>query len=136
MGRFKKGESGNPAGRPSGSVNRNLRTLRDAAEDILPDVIERAKNGDAEAQRLILDRGLPRLRPVTLPEPLSLPQGNFAEQVKSLMTLIATGDLSPSTAAEIAGVISTAARVEEVDQLRDELATLRKMLEARKDERS
>jgi hypothetical protein len=48
------------------------------------------------------------------------------------MNLIATGDLSPSTAAEIAGVISTAARVEEIDQLRDELAILRTILEGRK----
>ena len=132
MARFKKGESGNPAGRPPGSMNKNLRTLRDAAEDILPVVIEKAKNGDADAQRLILDRGLPRLKPVTMPEPMALPRGNFAEQVKSLMALIATGDISPTTAAEIASVISTAARVEEIDQLRDELAALRAVLEARK----
>jgi Family of unknown function (DUF5681) len=132
MGRFKKGESGNPEGRPRGSTNKNLQLLREAAEEILPGVIEKAKNGDAEAQRLILDRGIPRLRPVTMPEPLVLPGGNFAEQLKSLMALIATGDLSPSTAAEIASVISAAARVEEIDQLRDELAALRAVLEGRK----
>ena len=132
MARFKKGESGNPAGRPPGSSNKNLQILRDAAEEILPVVIEKAKNGDADAQRLILDRGLPRLKPVTMPEPMALPGGNFAEQVKSLMALIATGNISPSTAAEIAGVISTGARVEEIDQLRDELAALRSVLEARK----
>ncbi len=62
----------------------------------------------------------------------TLPAGNFAEQVKSPMALIATGDLSSTTAAEIASVISIAARVEEIDQLRDELVALRAVLEGRK----
>ena len=132
MGRFKPGESGNPAGRPKGSTNKNLRLLRDAAEEILPGVIEAAKKGNVEAQRLILDKGIPRLRPITMPEPISVPGSSFTEQVKSLIELIATGDLSPSIAAEIANVISAASRVEEVDQLRDELAALRKILEVRK----
>jgi len=132
MARFRKGESGNPDGRPPGSTNRNLQLLRDAAEEILPGVIEKAKNGDVEAQRLILDRGIPRLRPVTMPEPLALPGANLTEQVKSLLELIASGDISPSIAAEIANVISAAAKVEEVDQLRDELAALRTILEGRR----
>jgi hypothetical protein len=85
MARFRKGESGNLEGRPRGSTNKNLLLLRDAAEEILPDIIKRAKSGDVEAQRLILDRGIPRLRPVTMPEPVSLPGTTLTEQVKSLL---------------------------------------------------
>lgn len=132
MARYKPGESGNPAGRPKGSSNKNLQVLREAAEEILPQVIEAARNGDAEAQRLILDRGIPRLRPVTMPEPVAIPGATLTDQVKSLLGLIATGDISPSIAAEIASVIGAAAKVEEVDQLREELATLRAVLEGRK----
>ena len=131
MARYKPGESGNPAGRPKGSSNKNLQVLREAAEEILPQVIEAARNGDAEAQRLILDRGIPRLRPVTMPEPVAIPGATLTDQVKSLLGLIATGDISPSIAAEIASVIGAAAKVEEVDQLREELATLRAVLEGR-----
>ena len=131
MARFKKGASGNPAGRPPGSSNRSLRILRDAAEEILPDLIERAKMGDFVAQRLLLDKGIPRLRPVTLPEPLTLPMGSLTDQAKALVALVSAGSLSTTVAAEIAGLLTTAARVEEVDQLRDELKALRTILEGR-----
>ena len=133
MARFKKGESGNPAGRPPGSSNRSLRILRDAAEEILPDLIERAKSGDLEAQKLILDRGIPRLRAVSMPESLALPDGTLTDQAKALVALIAEGNLSTTVAAEVAGVITASARVEEVDQLRDELKALRALLEGRRE---
>ena len=131
MARFQKGQSGNPGGRPPGSVNKSLRLLRDAAEAILPSLIERAKDGDLEVQKLILDRGIPRLRAVSMPEALALPDGTLTDQAKALVALIAEGNLSTTVAAEIAGIITASARVEEVDQLRDELKTLRALLEGR-----
>ena len=130
---FKKGESGNPAGRPRGSVNKNLQMLRDAASAILPDLIERAKSGDLEAQKLILDRGIPRLRAVSMPEALALPDGTLTDQAKALVALIVEGNLSTTVAAEVAGIITASARVEEVDQLRDELKALRALLEGRRE---
>ena len=131
MARFQKGQSGNPGGRPPGSVNKSLRLLRDAAEAILPSLIERANDGDLEVQKLILDRGIPRLRAVSMPEALALPDGTLTDQAKALVALIAEGNLSTTVAAEIAGIITASARVEEVDQLRDELKTLRALLEGR-----
>ena len=134
MARFQKGQSGNPGGRPPGSVNKSLRLLRDAAEAILPSLIERAKDGDLEVQKLILDRGIPRLRAVSMPEALALPEGTLTDQAKALVALIAEGNLSTTVAAEIAGIITASARVEEVDQLRDELKTLRALLEGRSEQ--
>ena len=133
MARFQKGQSGNPGGRPSGSVNKSLRMLRDAAEAILPSLIAKAKDGDLEAQKLILDRGIPRLRAVSMPEAMALPDGTLTDQAKALVALIAEGNLSTTVAAEIAGIITASARVEEVDQLRDELKALRALLEGRRE---
>ena len=130
---FKKGESGNPAGRPRGSVNKNLQMLRAAAEAILPDLIDRAKSGDLEAQKLILDRGIPRLRAVSMPEAMPLPDGTLTDQAKALVAQVAAVNLSTTVAAEIAGIITASARVEEVDQHRHEMKALRALLEGRRD---
>ena len=133
MARFQKGQSGNPGGRPPGSVNKSLRLLRDAAEAILPDLIKQAKSGDMEAQKLILDRGIPRLRAVSMPEAMALPDGTLTDQAKALVAQVAAGNLSTTVAAEIAGIITASARVEEVDQLRDEMKALRALLEGRRE---
>lgn len=61
---FQPGQSGNPAGRPKGSVNRQLAMLRDAVDKVLPLVLERAMQGDVEAQKLILEKGLPKFRQI------------------------------------------------------------------------
>lgn len=73
--RFKPGQSGNPAGKPKGAVNK-LTILRNKIlqrsetlvlndmEDILKAVIAQAKKGDMTAARLILDRVLPTRKAV------------------------------------------------------------------------
>lgn len=61
---FQPGQSGNPAGRPKGSVNKQLAMLREAVEQVLPLVVQRALDGDVEAQKLILERGLPKFRQI------------------------------------------------------------------------
>ena len=50
---FQSGQSGNPKGWPVGSVNMQLRQLRQAAEAVLPHVLAKALRGDFEAQKLI-----------------------------------------------------------------------------------
>lgn len=61
---FQPGQSGNPAGRPKGSCNRQLAMLRDAVDKVLPLVLQRALEGDEEAQKLILEKGLPKFRQI------------------------------------------------------------------------
>jgi hypothetical protein len=53
--RFQPGQSGNPAGRPPGSLNKKTLALQEAfeakAEEIVDDVIARAKTGQPTAMR-------------------------------------------------------------------------------------
>lgn len=67
-GRFLKGTSGNPAGRQPGATCRALRLARDAAEEVaLPALIEAARSGDLDACKTLIAYGLPRQRPVSIP---------------------------------------------------------------------
>ena len=132
MSKFKPGESGNPSGRPKGSPNRQLAELREAADKVFPLVVQRALDGDAEAQRLILDRALPRMKAVTPSEVFNLPEGDLLDQIQALLRQVANGELSPTVATEVVGMVATAAKVEEIDQLRNEVNGLKRLLEGRK----
>ncbi len=99
---FQPGQSGNPAGRPKGSVNKQLAMLREAVEQVLPLVVERACNGDAEAQKLILERGLPRLKPIDAPMEFELPDSGNAEPATLLLQQAAAGEIPLSVAEKVA----------------------------------
>lgn len=98
---FRPGQSGNPAGRPKGSINKQLALLRDAVEKVLPLVVERAMNGDTEAQKLILERGLPKLKPVEMPLEFTLPDENCPAPRRAILEQAAKGAISLDAAEEI-----------------------------------
>lgn len=112
---FQTGQSGNPAGRPKGSVNRQLRMLREAAEKVLPLVLERALAGDADAQKLLIERGIPRMKPVTPEEPFSLPTGSLATQMQALLQQVADGTLSVSSANEVMELAASTTKAQEAE---------------------
>jgi hypothetical protein len=110
-GRFQKGQSGNPAGRPRGS--RNTATL--AAEAILDGeaealtrkAIEMALGGDTVALKLCLDRIYParKDRAVTFALPPITSARDAADIAAAIAEAVAAGHLSPSEAAELGKVI-------------------------------
>jgi hypothetical protein len=61
--KFLPGQSGNPAGRPLGALNKKTLALEAAyetkAEAAVNDIMERAKNGDRAAMRLCMERAVP-----------------------------------------------------------------------------
>lgn len=114
---FQAGQSGNPAGRPKGSVNRQLKMLREAAGQVLPLVLERALAGDFDAQKLLIERGMPRMKSVAPTEEYTIPQGSLSYQVEALMQQVASGELSSTAATQAIQMLVAAdkAKVIEID---------------------
>ena len=135
---FAPGESGNPAGRPKGSLNKVTRAaqmlLDGEAEAITRKAVDLALEGNIQALRLCLERLLPPKKALTPAEVFSLPEGDLLSQVQAVLRQVAGGELSPTTATEIVSMVAAAARVEEVDQLRNEVNSLKRVLEKRKGE--
>lgn len=73
MAKFKRGQSGNPGGRPRGSATVTIRALSDFVTDddmreVFASVVGAAKSGDIQAAALLLDRTIPKLKPQGSPE--------------------------------------------------------------------
>jgi hypothetical protein len=109
---FRRGESGNPAGRPIGARHKATvaaeALLDGEAERLTRKVLEMALAGDIVAMRLCLERILPprRERPVRfkLPELQSPPDA--AAAMAALAAAVADGDLTPSEAAELSKLVA------------------------------
>jgi len=120
-GRFRKGRSGNPAGRPRGSVNRSTRAaiqlLDGEAEALTRKAIELALAGDPIALRLCLDRivGVRRGRPVELFGELALPPLADARDLAAAMSSVAAADtqgaIPPDAAVALAQMVESFTRI-------------------------
>ena len=65
-GRWKRGQSGNPGGRPKGvgSVAELRASIGEALPDVIAAIVKKAKDGDIAAARLLIERVIPPLRPI------------------------------------------------------------------------
>ena len=134
QGRFRKGESGNPAGRPRG--RRNVATLaaeamlEGEAGELTKKAIELAKAGNLVALRLCLDRVLPprRSRLVTF----DLPSIKTAEDIvaahQAVINAVADGQLTLDEAHQFVGILEATRQAIETVQLAEDIASLKEQV--------
>lgn len=128
MPAFKKGQSGNPAGRPAGTRNRRTlaaQALHDAAEDVAKAMIEAAKAGDTAAGRLVLERVQPPVRPVSQPTPFDFdPSKSASEQAEQVIQAVADGSLPAETATILLDCLHKHAALVQAETLEGRIAAL------------
>lgn len=130
---FSKGRSGNPSGRPKGA--RNVTTLAmealldGQATALTQKAIDLALDGDMAALRLCLDRILPprKDRPVTFTLPEIKSAQDAAAVVSAVLAAVASGELTPSDAAEIGKLIDSYVKAFETAELAERLERLERM---------
>jgi Family of unknown function (DUF5681) len=127
---FRKGQSGNPAGKPKGTRHRATmlaeQLLDGEAEAMVRTLIEKAKQGDMNALRLCLDRIVPprRDRPVQFTIPALNSADDASKAMAAITTAVAGGELTPTEAAALSSVIETYVRAVEASEIERRLKLL------------
>ncbi len=116
---WKKGQSGNPKGRPPGVGPVNLLRAAIAARvpEILQKLITQALEGDTGAARLLLERAIAPLKAMEPTQPITLPDGTLTDQGRAVLAAVAAGALAPGQGSQLITAIGALARVAEIDEL-------------------
>jgi len=136
-GRFRKGESGNPNGRPMGARNKATEAaellLDGEAEALTRKAVELALEGEAEALRLCLERIIPprRGRSVKLGLPAVRGAADLAGTMAAITTAGVQGTITPREAAELARVVEISVRAVETSDFERRLRELEEAYAAR-----
>ena len=140
-GRFLKGASGNPVGRPPGIMNQATRDaavlLSGEAGALTRKAIELAIAGDIAALRLCIDRIIApqREQPIAFAMPALGGAGDLAAAMAAVTVAAASGAMTPAEAASLAQAFESHARVIEVTARieAERLAAAQKEIAARVD---
>ena len=121
--RFQKGVSGNPRGRPKGSLNKATimaQALIDGQSEALTQtLIQMALEGEPTAMRLSMERLLAprRDRPVSFQLRRIDSARDAAEAQSDIAAAVSSGRMTPAEGADLSKVLANAARAFEVAEL-------------------
>jgi hypothetical protein len=134
---FVKGTSGNPIGMKPGTKHRKTlllaaMTAGDRAA-IVGKIIRQAKRGCRVSQKLVVDRVEPPRRgsPVRFPLPPVKTTADVVNALAAVAAAIAAGQLSPTEAVEVAGVVELQRKAIEQQVMEAQMAKFEAELEAR-----
>jgi hypothetical protein len=129
---YKKGQSGNPNGRPRGisdKRDRLRRLLEPHAPSLVAKAVRLALRGDTAALRICLDRLIPPLKArdgvVSLESALA---GSLREQGEKILQALAEGRLTPDETTSLMQALAAQARIVEFSELEQRIAQLEESL--------
>ena len=134
---WKKGQSGNPRGRPKGSRNKAtllaIAAMEGELTDVVKVVIDAAKGGDMAAARLVVDKLIPttRERPLSIALPDVTSVDDCATAQAKVLAAVATGVILPGEGETLAGLIEHQRRSLETSDLAARMTALEEQLKER-----
>ena len=129
---WKKGQSGNPKGCPTGSRHKSTiaaQALLDGESEALTrKAVELALEGDLVALRLCLERIVPPRKdsPIRMALPPMETASDIPGAMASVLAAVAAGELSPSEGTAVAGMVELQRRALETSELEQRVAALEK----------
>jgi hypothetical protein len=117
---YKKGQSGNPTGRPKGVADKRT-ALRELliphAEKLVDTAVTMALAGDTAALRICIDRLMPPIKAKDAAVAMPGLKGGLADQGQEVLSELAAGRLTPDEASTVMQTVAAQARIVEVDEL-------------------
>jgi hypothetical protein len=129
-GRFQKGQSGNPAGKPRGARHATTvlaeKLMHDDAKEVVKAVIGAAKSGDMPAARLILERIAParKDRPINFDMPAIDTVSDLPKATNAIIEAVSKGEITPSEASELGKLVDAHVKAIEITDLNERIARL------------
>lgn len=129
-GKFLKGQSGNPAGRVSGTRNRATMIMEQlfdgASSDVSKEALAQAMNGDGATLRLIVRSviGPRRHRASSFAMPLLQGAADVAPAIAAIAAAAAEGAISTAEASEMSQVVERYTRALAADEIESRLQRL------------
>ena len=113
---FKKGQSGNPKGKPKGARHRASlmaeMLFESEIEEVCHCVIEQAKEGNMQAARIILDRLLPpkKDRPINFKLPMISNAADALEASRLICHAVGNGEITPLEVESLSKIVKIQAK--------------------------
>lgn len=126
-GRWEKGESGNPGGRKpgTGQVAKLRNSIATHIPEIITQMVSKAKEGDVQAARLLLERVIPPLKSIESNVLITFPENaTLSEQGQTIIQSIADGTLTPGQGQALLSGLGSQARLIEITELEERITAL------------
>ena len=114
---FKPGQSGNPAGKPKGCLNKRLELFRSSDKKLQRKVLKMALDGDVAMLKIVADRLWPRLRTEAMPVIVKTKSADIASQGAAIINAALAGKLTPDVLRDLLGALADQARLVEFSEI-------------------
>jgi hypothetical protein len=128
MGRWAKGQSGNPKGRPPGIIDKRTKVtqaLFDDAPAVARVVIDAALDGDVQAAALVLSRVAPPIKSQAERVQFELNKdAPLSDQASQILQAVADGKVDPETGRVLLTCVQAVAGIRAFEELEHRIIVL------------